>query len=131
MYTPQPPSPPPPWKIYLRVLIFICGKLFLFMITCENLFFCENIFPSMIISDNLFEAFLFARIAFYLCPSVKMSSYLSSFHKCVHFIKHVFKVMVLEYIFWGSAPLMKQFSNIFFEGAIILVGFLINDCWLM
>ena len=93
------PPPPPPWKIYLRVLIFICGKLFLFMITCENLFFCENIFPSMIISDNLFEAFLFARIAFYLCPSVKMSSYLSSFHKCVHFIKHVFKVMVLEYIF--------------------------------
>ena len=97
--TPLNPPPPPPWKIYLRVLIFICGKLFLFMITCENLFFCENIFPSMIISDNLFEAFLFARIAFYLCPSVKMSSYLSSFHKCVHFIKHVFKVMVLEYIF--------------------------------
>ena len=27
-----------PWRIYLHVLIFICENLFLFMITCKNLF---------------------------------------------------------------------------------------------
>ena len=114
MYTLNPPRR---HGKFIRVLIFICDNLFLLIITCENLFFCENLFLSMVISDDLFEPFSFARIAFYLCPSVKMSSYLCSFLKCVHFIKHVFVVMVWECIFLGSNfevhPLEDSFQMFF------------------
>ena len=61
-------------------------------------------FSCVIISENLFKPFLFVKISFYLCSSVRIC-----------FIKYIIKTLVLKCIFWGS-----NYSNL-----------LIHSCWLV
>ena len=86
------------------------------MITCENLFFCKNLFLSMIISENLIESLLYAKISSYFCLSVKIFSYL-----CSYFWGDSFELHFLRKQFW-SAPM---FWNAFSEGTIILISWFI------
>ena len=61
VYSP-PPLLTPLWRIYLYALIFNCENLFLFIITCENLFFCKNLFLFMRISS-----YLWSPLRIYIC----------------------------------------------------------------
>ena len=102
----------PPWKIYLRVLIFICENYFLLMITRENLFFLWGFFLSMIICENHFEPFSSVRISSYLCSSARIFLYQWSSVR-ISFINYTFLMPVLKCNFWGSSFKVHPWDNSF------------------
>ena len=101
-------------------------SLFLFVITCEKYFFCAHV----IISESLFKPFLFVKISFYLCSSVRIS-----------FIKYILKTSVLKSISWGSnfevsscfeIHFLRQ--QLFFDSWLLIsvaAALCFHGCWLV
>ena len=107
--------------LWLKVPIQLSVKISSFYENLfESIFICDNLWEiffcaCVIISESLFKPFLFVKISFYLCSSVRIS-----------FIKYILKTSVLKSISWGSNFEVCSCSEIHF-----LRQQLFFDLWLL